>query len=168
MKILSLSSVFIAGLLFQSCASVKSDISYHKGTEKLWEGDIENAIAYLQDAIELNPTVARNHYHLAIAYQRLNDINQAWKHIRNAYLLDTKSNAQLQVFTRIYNQLSDQHQLTKKRLDAAEVVNILGVGDKYLHDDNGVLQAIYYGPVCLRFEHNHLTGSEWYLNDSAR
>lgn len=162
MKTLSLVTFLTATVLLPSCASVKSDISYRKGTDKLWEGDVDQAIAYLREAVEFDPTAARNHYHLAMAYQRKGDIPRAWEQIRHAYALDTESTAQLQVFTRLYNQLSDQHRLEKGHPVPAKVVEVLGVGDKYLHDEQGQLQAIYYGPLCLRFEQGRLSASEWH------
>jgi tetratricopeptide (TPR) repeat protein len=162
MKTILLCTLLTAVLLLQGCSSVKSDISYRKGTEKLWNGEAEQAVAYLNEAIKLDPKSARNHYHLAIAYQRLGHITQAWEHIRHAYLLDSKSQPQMQVFTRVYEQLAQQHRLEKSHPSASSVVDILGVGDKYLHDEQGELQAIYYGPLCLHFEHGHLASSEWY------
>lgn len=162
MKTISLGSLLTAMLLLQGCASVKSDISYRKGTDKLWEGDIDQAIVFLQEAIELDPTVARNHYHMALAYQKLGNTRQAWTHIRHAYVLDTTSHQQLQVFMRVYQQLSEQHHLERKHPSAAEVVELLGVGDKYLHDERGDLKAIYYGPLCLRFDQGNLAASDWY------
>lgn len=162
MKTISLVTLLTATVFLPSCASVKSDISYRKGTDKLWEGEVDQAIAYLREAVEFDPTVARNHYHLAVAYQRQGNMTMAWEHIRHAYALDTNSQAQLQVFTRIYNELSDKNRLEKGRPNAARVVEVLGVGDKYLHDEQGELQAIYYGPLCLRFDNGRLATSEWH------
>ncbi len=155
-------ALLAATLLLQSCASVKSDISYSKGMDKLGDGDVNQAITYLRQAVELDPTIPRNHYQLALAYQRLGDMSKAWQQIRNAYALDTTSPKQLQVFTRLYAQLAEQHRLEKTHPNAAEVIEVLGVADKYLHNENGELKAVYYGPLCLRFDEGHLAASEWY------
>ncbi len=159
-----LSALFgCATLLFlQGCSSVKSDISFRKGADKLWNGEPSQAIVYLQQAAELDPKAARNHYHLALAYQRLGQIAEAWEHIRHAYSLDAKSETQLRVFTHIYDELAKEHQFERSHPTHSTVVDLLGVGDKYLHDDDGELRAIYYGPLCLHFADGKLASSEWY------
>jgi len=163
MKTFTLATFVITGLAFQGCNSVKSDMSYRKGTEMLWDGETEKAIGYLREAVELDPTTARNHYHLSLAYHRLGDVNKSWEHIRHAYSLDPNSHMQLQFFMRLYTELSTRNRLEKRHPSASEVVNIFGVGDKYLHDERGELQAIYYGPLCLRFEQGSLASSDWQL-----
>ena len=158
----TIGTLFAAALLLQGCASVKSDISYTKGMDKLYEGDIDQAIVHLRQAVELDPTVARNHHQLALAYQRLGDLPKAWQEARHAYAIDSRSPTHLQVFTRLYNQISEKHLIERKHPSAAEVIDYLGVADKYIHDENGDLKAVYYGPLCLRFDQGRLSTSEWY------
>ncbi|MBS3904399.1 MAG: tetratricopeptide repeat protein [Simkania sp.] len=144
------------------CSSVKSDFSYQKGKDSFWNGHYDEAITHLKKAAELDPTSARTHQQLALTYERMGKLPEAWEHARIAYSLGAHSQSSFDIFTRIFRSLSAQHKFEGVRKPTAiDIVKTLGVADKYLHNDHGDLKALYYGPVCLHIDQGTLTSTEW-------
>lgn len=149
-------------ILCTSCSSIKSDLSFHKGKQCFWNGEYDEALTHLNSAIELNPTSSPSHRQLALTYERLKNLPLAWEHVRIAYSIDKKAQINLDVFSRIFRALAKQHRFDAPRKpDAGTIVEALGVADKYLHNDQGELKALYYGPICLHIEHGKLSSTEW-------
>jgi tetratricopeptide (TPR) repeat protein len=151
----------ILAILGCGCGSVKSDYSYQKGKEAFWNGSYDEAIVNLNQAIEYDPTCSRNHQQLALTYEKIGDISQAWEHARTAYSLDRHSQNAKDIFVRVYSELSKQNRFDARKPSAKSLIDILGVADTYLHDDKGNLKALYYGPLCLNIADGKLKSYEW-------
>ena len=147
------------------CGSVKSDYSYQKGKDAFWNGNYEEAIVNLNEAIEFDPTCARNHEQLALTYEKIGNLPQAWEHARKAYSLDRRAASSRELFMKIYAQLSKQNKFETRKPQAKDLIEMLGLADTYLHDDKGNLKALYYGPLCLHIDDGKLKSYEW-LNPS--
>lgn len=157
--------VLIAVTLGFGCSAVKSDISYQKGKDCFWSGQYDEALSHLNKASELEPTSARIQQQLAMTYDRIGKVGDAWEHARKAYSLDPQSQASFEVFAKVFRTLAAQNKFESHRKpDAANVIEMLGIADKYLHNEQGDLKALYYGPVCLHIDQGKLSSTEWISN----
>ncbi len=144
------------------CSSVKSDLSFQKGKDCFWNGRYEEALVHLNKAVNLDPSSSRSHQQLAITYERLGNLTQAWEHARKAFSLNSQSPAAFDIFSNIFKTVFKHHHLNGPRKPNAKLlIETLGVADKYLHNDKGDLKALYYGPICLHIEDGKLSSTEW-------
>ncbi len=150
----------LATLAF-GCSSVKSDFSYQRGKDRFWQGQYNEAIVELHQAIELDPSSSRNHQLLAVTYERLGKLPKAWEHARRAYALDRRSKPAYDIFSTVFKELAEQLGIEKRRPSAKSITDTLGTADKYLHDEKGELRALYYGPICLHIEDEVVVSTEW-------
>lgn len=141
-----------------SCSTVSSSYHYTLGTEAAQQGDYQGALVHLQQAVDLDPTIARNHNNLACVYLDLGEPEKAWQPACNAVwtLADAEdTRAFRQNFVNIWNRMREQHQI-KKGLTVDEVMQRLGQPNSInsLQNHNG--WVLTYGLVMLRFENNVL------------
>jgi tetratricopeptide (TPR) repeat protein len=83
--------VLCVAALVSACATVASSVSYTKGTEALEAKDYETAVVHLEQAVELDPNLSKNHNNLASAYLGVGRLPDAWTHVRRAVLLDPRN-----------------------------------------------------------------------------
>src|SRR5690349_13437881 len=118
------------------CSSVKSDMSFQKGKDCFWNGRYEEAIVHLNKAIHLDPSSSRSHQQLAITYERLGKIPEAWEHAHKAFLLSSQSSPAYTLFANVFKTVCKFYHLDGPRKpDAKTIIETLGVADKYLHNE---------------------------------
>jgi tetratricopeptide (TPR) repeat protein len=145
--------LLLALVLLTSCNTVKSSLAYTKGTQYLEQGDYTNAIQHLEEAVKLDPDLARNHSNLAAAYGSVGEDQRAWQEIRLAVLSPYRDIAALPNFCACYNALI-KNRLDQPGTDALEVMHLLGEPDLKIMGESQMIWV--YGLCHMHFENNKL------------
>lgn len=69
---------------FTGCMAIGSTLNYTLGSQCLIDKEYNEAVVYLERAVELDPDMGKNHQNLAMAYLQLADYDKAWIHLRKA------------------------------------------------------------------------------------
>lgn len=67
-----------------SCSTIRGSVNYTQGTQFLQQGDFDNAIYYLESAVEQDPESGRNHTNLSAAYIQKGYFDKAWIQLRKS------------------------------------------------------------------------------------
>ncbi len=98
-------------VLLSACSTISSSARFTEGTQALERGDYETAATLLEEAVELDPSLSRNHNNLASALYELGRIEEGWPHSRAAVMLDPKNEAARANNLRHFKALSDEHDI---------------------------------------------------------
>lgn len=142
-------------LVFTSCSTVNSSLHYTKGTEALEVENYDSAIIHLEKAIELDPSLSRNHNNLAHAYFEKDRILDGWPHIRKAVILDPSNQYAHQNFERYFRTLLERG-YAKEGYTQATIIENLGFPDNTLVRGEETLWQ--YGMVAIYFKEGKVTG----------
>ena len=150
--------LLIASSLFlTSCGTLNSSFHYSKGTEYYDKGDYQAAVVELERAVELGPSMARNHSNLASAYQILGREHEAWFHIRQAVLCEYPDTVGSINFTNFCEHLIKQPGLNQPGTALEEVINKLGIPDIIMGTDRDNKTICIYGTCTMVFQDLNLT-----------
>jgi tetratricopeptide (TPR) repeat protein len=107
---------------------LRSSAKYTQGTEALANGQYQEAAALLAEAVEMDPSLSRNHANYSAALFELGRYSDGWPHARKAVLLDPE-NLPAQSNSRRYIQKLLQDAGLQIGAPVDEVVRALGEPD---------------------------------------
>lgn len=141
-------------LILFGCSCVQSSYHYTKGTECLECGDYDGAITHLQESVELDPTMSRNHCNLTFAYCKKGQKQKAWVHAHKAVFIDPKNLDAVINFYSLYNDLKF-HETIITGISKNEVIQSLGEPDSIISTPEGKLTILVYGKFMYKFDAEH-------------
>lgn len=141
--------------MLMGCSTVSSSLSYTEGTKALENKNYAEAIPALEKAVELDPSLARNHNNLAAAYFEVGRIYDGWPHVRKAVLLEPRQDVFVANFRRYMIALIKDH-AAEKGMSEDQVRAKLGSPD----GTKQVKECMYwqYGAAALCFKDGVLDG----------
>jgi len=136
--------------------SVQSSLHFTRGTEALDSGDIDLAIKHLRSAVNLDPSLSRNHNNLAHAYFEASRFEDGWPHVLIAVNLDPGNEYAKKNFFRYFNTMKE---LTD--LEAGDTFDQVRakLGDPNGEKLDGEIVWWRYGHTALSFENGRLKGA---------
>ncbi len=145
---------YIYGILAGSCTlifgcnTIKSSYHFTRGTECLDQANYQGAIEHLEQAVELDPSMSRNHCNLAFAYHKSGQLKKSWFNARQAVLLDPTNMEAVQNMHSIYTQLNFDKQIIPG-ISIDESINLLGEPDIEI---KGKTTTLIYGNIIFKFD----------------
>lgn len=85
-----------------------SSVNNTSGTQALEVGNITQAIDELERTVDLDPSLAQNHYNLAAAYFDAGRVLDGWPYARRAVMMDPKQQVYRKNFQRFVSSLIRQ------------------------------------------------------------
>lgn len=137
-------------VLVASCSIVASSFHFTLGTQCLDKGDYIGAVRHLERAVELDPTMSRNHNSLACAYMGIQEVEKAWYQSRQAVLCEPVDYISLETFMNIYKLCVKNRGLNQKGTSLQEILSKLGEPDLKNEEPDGTI-TIIYGCSAMKF-----------------
>lgn len=144
----------LVSLVFTGCSTISSSYHYTSGTQCLERGDYAGAIVELEQAVELDPEMARNHSNLSYAYLCNQELDKAWYHSRQAVLCPYKDDAGYGNFSNICKLMIIDPKLNEPGTPIEEIRTKLGEPD--IEMDNGSMITYLYGCCAMEFKEGKL------------
>lgn len=146
-----------ASLLFTACSTANSSFHYTKGTEYLDQCNYPEAIYELQQAVDLDPAMARNHTNLSVAYRSYNNYDAAWYHCRQAVRSPYDDGLCKMQFAEYCHLLIIKPGLNRPGTSVIDIFSKLGFPDDVSEDENHQIVHCTYGLCEMSFENSLLT-----------
>lgn len=161
MKNMSTHLLAISLFILSGCSTIVSSYHYTTGTQHLDCGNYHEAISELEQAVELDPTMARNHTNLSYAYSKINNEEKAWYHNRQATRCPYSDGlCVLQFRLYYYQKMIVDKGFDKPGTPWEEISNNLGEPDEYQVNENGEIISCYYGICKMTFSNGLLTSCD--------
>jgi len=155
MKFFLLVPISIFSLLLAGCNTVTSSYQYTKGTASLQKGDFEAAISHLEEAVKLEPNMARNQTNLSSAYMMAGDLQNAWLHARQATLATVYNESEMQIavfnLMQLWKTMKEKYNINVGTTQE-EIISFLGEPDDMIAFKENNQTALVYGVLPIRFE----------------
>lgn len=146
--------LFCAAAISVGCSAINSSLNFTKGTDCLVNGDYNQAAAYLEKAVELDPDMGRNHTNLAAAYLALEEKEKAWKESRAAINCKNTNSDDYECFAIMFVQYADGQGLCRPGTSKEVILEKLGTPDREIKTDS-IVQYLY-GPFIMSFKYDLL------------
>ncbi len=152
-------TVLLLVLWITACSTVESSLSYTRGTQALEAGDYQAAVTHLEKAVQLDPMLSRNHNNLASAYLATDRIDESWKAVRKAVLLDPRNEYAWKNQRLIFARLQESENLAVGDSDT-EVIEKIGEPDDKRDARQSNCSCIWwqYGSIAIAIKDNILSG----------
>lgn len=153
--------LIISSFILTGCGMVSSSIHYTKGTRCLENGDYKSAAFELEQAVELDPTLGRNHTNLACAYQQLGEFQKTWYHTRQAVLCEYKDAAGPLFFVKQCELLIIKPGLDQPGTPLEVIIDTLGSPDIIENNEQDNEIFYIYGLCLMKFKDRKLTACKF-------
>jgi tetratricopeptide (TPR) repeat protein len=143
--------------LLSGCAGLRSSLHYTKGTQQLSCGNYPEAVVELEQAVKLDPSMARNHTNLTAAYIANNNEEKAWFQARQAVRCRYDDGLREFQFMLFCQRKIINPGLCRQGTPWEEISKNLGQPDEYQESENGQIISCTYGICKMSFSNGLLT-----------
>lgn len=141
---------------FIGCACVTSSYHYTRGTEALNNGDFPQAISELEQAVQLDPSLARNRTNLAAAYFANNELEKGWYNCRQSVRCPYDDGLCKIQFMALCQKFIVEPGLNVPGTMWEEISAKLGAPDDLVEGENHQIVSCTYGTCEMSFSHGRL------------
>jgi hypothetical protein len=140
-------------LALTGCATISSSLHFTKGTQYLDQCNYPAAVVELEQAVALDPDMARNHNNLCNAYVGVEDWDQAWISARKAVLAKYEDAVGDRMFRQLCRIMIINQGLAEPGTSVDELKEKLGC------PDIETWRSLQYGTFIFYIEDGKVAGS---------